>query len=242
MPRRAFSLIELLAVIGIIGLLIGIAIPTFASIRLRTYEVSSLSNLSQIGKTTELYATDYKSYFFGTSGPTRPGNAENQGWVSFPVWALRTNWPLLVHQVAPWSENYEIWISPKSDSERFRDLIIGQETKSLLPISYHFSNSFVADPRVWGDVNQVVSDHDIKSIKPSTVRYPSAKVIVFDVDRGYLGHQATLEDRRPVLMADGSAKLVIDTESTTPVVNKLRPNNTPYWYHDTAFGVYGRDF
>lgn len=241
MNRHAFSLIELLVVIGIIAVLIGLAIPVVSSVRMRSFEMKSQSNLSQIGKTIELYTGEYRSYFFGTSGPTRPSSVDNQGWVSFPIWGLRVNWPLLVHAVAPWNENYEIWVSPKGDSDPLRDLIVGQGIESILPVSYHYSNSFVATPRVWEDSNEPIGDQEIRSIKPSMVRYPSGKVIAFDAKRAYLRHEATLQDSRPVLLSDGSSRMVIDTDSTAPAENQLRFNYTPYWYHDTPSGIHGRD-
>jgi prepilin-type N-terminal cleavage/methylation domain-containing protein/prepilin-type processing-associated H-X9-DG protein len=56
MRRRAFSLIELLVVIGIIAVLIGIALPVMEKVRHRGYINACASNLRQIGQAMQMYA------------------------------------------------------------------------------------------------------------------------------------------------------------------------------------------
>ena len=53
--RKAFTLIELLAVIAIIGVLTGILIPTLSGARESARRTQCLANLSQIGIGTQLY-------------------------------------------------------------------------------------------------------------------------------------------------------------------------------------------
>src|SRR4051794_27477494 len=64
-PARAFTLVELLVVIGIIALLISILMPSLAKARKAANTVKCAANLRSIMQAVHMYASQNKDYFPG---------------------------------------------------------------------------------------------------------------------------------------------------------------------------------
>ena len=60
--KKGFTLIELLIVVAIIGILAAIAIPQFASYRVKSYNTAAQSDLKNAKTTLEAYFSDNQSY------------------------------------------------------------------------------------------------------------------------------------------------------------------------------------
>ncbi len=96
--RRAFTLIELLTVIAIIGILAAIIIPTLSSVRQTAHASVCLSNVRQIAMACTVYANENK------------GRLPDAGVGSDPLWA-RT---LSSYINAPASQKSSIFVCPGS--------------------------------------------------------------------------------------------------------------------------------
>jgi prepilin-type N-terminal cleavage/methylation domain-containing protein len=58
--RRAFTLVELLTVIAIIGVLAGILVPVTSKVRLKAQRMDSIANLRPVGMAVALLTNDNK--------------------------------------------------------------------------------------------------------------------------------------------------------------------------------------
>jgi prepilin-type N-terminal cleavage/methylation domain-containing protein/prepilin-type processing-associated H-X9-DG protein len=130
MPRRhAFTLVELLVVIGIIAVLISILLPTLSSVRRQANSVKCLSSLRQIGIGFQMYALAHKGM-----------------------------WPCAVHDAGATHANGNPYPLPGGRSLRWQDRIVsylagseGQAVDSYVELISKYPNDQLRQNSVlWG--------------------------------------------------------------------------------------------
>lgn len=254
----AFSLVELLITIGVIGILLGILIPVLGRTRGQTLEVVSLSNTREVVKVFHSYAASnadampfpqwhdaspgqdpirFGPVIWSPTGEVGPNTVRYFfGETLFPFSRV---WPALVRDVAPWPEHYKTWLSPGHphlrDTTNQRPL---WDRGGSPGVSYHYSTAFMVSPRLL-QPGASADPSLFQRTRLSMVAFPSAKVLAFDDDRSYLPADGSGAEKWPTGFTDGSASLRDRTKAFV-FLNPF-PLSLGY-YHDTPGGVTGRDF
>jgi prepilin-type N-terminal cleavage/methylation domain-containing protein/prepilin-type processing-associated H-X9-DG protein len=94
--HRAFSLIEILVVIGIITVLIAILLPTLHRARQQALTVKCRSNLRQIGQALLLYSQHNNDWIYPPNHGVLPGRPKEEFWPNLVFKPAVWNPPILL--------------------------------------------------------------------------------------------------------------------------------------------------
>lgn len=159
----AFTLIELLASIGIIAVLMVLLIPSLKSARLSAKKVACLSNLRQLSTAFISYRTDHQQLFPGQG----PSNDATQRWMQ---------------KVSPYLGIAESTVQ-NHNLAYFQSIFYCP----MVPSSVHAPNSSKAGCGVYGATRSVVTLGTDTGLSYFRVVKPSTKVLLGD--KSYLSYQ-----------------------------------------------------
>lgn len=172
--KRAFTMVEILVVVAIIGLLAAILFPAFNRVRASGRRTTCASNLKQIGMAINLYAQDNRFY------PTLDFNAYSNG--NCGAWA---------DKVFPYVKAEKIFECPSFAQGLYRsDCPAPDKSDPENPISWNGSYDLnIRDAKYLRDpVTKAFngSYNPLQMTSPTRYTRPSSTILVLDGDGGYV--------------------------------------------------------
>lgn len=152
----AFTLVELLVVIGIIALLISILLPALNKARMQAQTIKCSANLRSLGQMTAIYTANYKS--MPPLSQWANGSFSNNLFRGYSIWALLGVKAGTKNAVCPTAESMDApaWtLSNESKrahySYKYNWLISGSETNTL--VAPHLPHAKLRDSTPSYDAN-----------------------------------------------------------------------------------------
>lgn len=239
--RSAFSLIELLVSIGIIGVLIALVVPALYGVRGQAFKTITRANLRQSHVAFSVYTERYeKTYpWRPQGGPLIPLNPERTAAIGPGHFDVMLYWPGLMMDIMPWEEHFESWLGGGAKYGERPWSRYGENELTFRTTSFYLSHSFLARPELWTP-GATDTEQNQRPVREQDVLAPASKVLLYDAEKAHLRNDPDADrDVTLMLFVDGH---VDDQRLSEARVLTDRPWRSPRALHDTPSGVRGRDY
>jgi len=161
----AFTLIDLLIVIVLIGLLVSILLPALAKVRRSANDIASLANLRSHGQVFSVYQTDWRDWFPQYAEPHADYSIVRDETVSvaFEYFVGVVWWPIAL-SLDYYDGNVvgnRVFLHPESEDSDFNNYIL--------------SSALMAEPAYWNRETRESGTGQWGGCRIDQIRFPSAK-------------------------------------------------------------------
>lgn len=205
MKRKAFTLVEIMIALVIIGLLSALLFSVFVRVRAKSHQTACLSNLRQLGTAVALYQQDYDDLFPRGADPT---DMETSFWNTFQNGAYSGETqalPPLQWVLSPYVKNQQIWHCPADSGFDYEDLA-NQPLNARPTSSEAFGTSYYYRTEITLKRKKDLAGWE--TWPPYAQHGPEAINVLFDGSGAWHNGNETDPRRYNVLWGDGHVKNV----------------------------------
>ncbi|MBL0928320.1 MAG: prepilin-type N-terminal cleavage/methylation domain-containing protein [Phycisphaerales bacterium] len=224
-PCRGFSLIELLAVVGVVAVLLSILLPVLSGARRRAESTACLARLSDLRRTQEVWSAQNRGVFPTLFADPSVRFAEvdmgGETVMTSSVVTQVSNWALTLRPLVDREEPGDRWACPTV----WRSPLYAPTTNQHQwgARSYVYSAPCFTSPSAWdpADAEAGTRLHERRAaVQVARTRFPSMKVVLAEVADFHRGGQALDDPECPgvnAVFVDGHSRRLDLAEASPPV-------------------------